>query len=138
VSEPLAYNFLGNLQELVLNVDSSIQLIRENFLLVEHLDHLTLNFECRKTSRELKELFNLLPRPRVLKLSFDYKQHSHLSCEGFPLLSKAAQVPEEQLHLQVTNARPELLEDLMEAARLITPKTSLWIEVGVNAHIEES
>jgi hypothetical protein len=43
-SEYLGYHFMGNLQEIVFRIDSSIQVKRENFLLIEKLDKLQLNF----------------------------------------------------------------------------------------------
>ncbi len=60
-------------------IDGSIQLKRDNFLLIENLEYLKIVFQSRKTSRELRELFNILPNVCYISLDFDYKLHSHVS-----------------------------------------------------------
>lgn len=56
-----------------------------NLPVFDNVDHLELQFENKKTMRELSLLFSNFPRSIYsLRFRYDHKVHSHISAETFP------------------------------------------------------
>lgn len=88
VSEHLRFP-LQDIESAVFVVDGSYALP-----VLPRVRHLTLQFQHKKTHRELALLFDSLPRQMdSLRFRYDHRAHSHISAETFPFLQAAAALP---------------------------------------------
>lgn len=99
----------------------------------EDVHHLQLEFQNKKTLRELNLLFSNFPRHvHSLTFTYNHKAHSHISAETFPFLRFVAALPAlQKLHAVIENVKD--FTDLLEMPAAISPKTEL--RVTVTRHI---
>jgi hypothetical protein len=82
------------------DIDSAVFVVDGSYALpvLPRVRQLTLEFQHKKTHRELALLFESLPRQMdSLSFRYDHRAHSHISAETFPFLQVVANLPIAQL-----------------------------------------